>query len=86
MQDPSIIDVAVTDEFLTVSLDDGRVLSTPLSWYPRLRLASAAERQRWEIVSAGLGVSWPDLDEDLSLAGMLRGRPAIGHPHGAAAE
>lgn len=86
MHDPSIIDVAVSDDFLTVRLDDSRVLSTPLSWYPRLLAATPADRQRWEIVSAGLGVSWPDLDEDLSLAGMLRGQPALGQPQGAAAE
>lgn len=86
MHDPSIIDVVVTQDFLTVHLDDGRVLSTPLSWYPWLHNATDLERQRWEIVSAGLGVSWPDIDEDLSLAGMLRGQPSLGQPRGAAAE
>lgn len=76
MTDRSIVNVEVTDDHLTVHLDDGRILSTPLAWYPTLLAATPEQRARWEIVSAGLGVSWPELDEDLSLAGMLRGKSA----------
>jgi hypothetical protein len=86
MSDPSIVDVDVSDEAVTVWLDDARKLSTPLIWYPRLHAATPDQRQGWEIVSAGLGVSWPSLDEDLSLAGMLAGRPAWRHPQVSAAE
>lgn len=86
MTDCSVIDVEVTDDLLTVHLDDGRILSTPLAWYPTLLAATTAQRAEWEIVSAGLGVSWPALDEDLSLSGMLRGQPAYNIPHSAAAE
>ncbi|HYE52798.1 MAG TPA: DUF2442 domain-containing protein [Azospirillaceae bacterium] len=86
MTDRAIVHVDVTDDFVTVRLDDGRVVSTPLAWYPRLLAAPPEARARCEIVSAGLGVSWPDLDEDLSLAGMLRGEPARRRPGHLAAE
>lgn len=76
MTDRSIVNVEVSDDHLTVHLDDGRILSTPLAWYLTLLAATPEQRAQWEIVSAGLGVSWPELDEDLSLAGMLRGKSA----------
>jgi Protein of unknown function (DUF2442) len=59
---------------LIVGLADGRRIATPLEWYPRLMRASAAERQHYEI--SPLGIHWPDIDEDLSVAGMLKGRRA----------
>ncbi|WP_246335790.1 DUF2442 domain-containing protein [Azomonas macrocytogenes] len=52
---------------------DGRLISTPLAWYPRLLNATPAQRSNWEVCGAGQGIHWPDLDEDLSTEGMLRG-------------
>jgi hypothetical protein len=75
-----IADVHCTDENLVVSLKDGRKIVTPLWWYPRLYQAAPEQRRRWELAGAGRGIHWPDVDEDLSLEGMLRGtslrRPA----------
>ena len=62
----------VTD--LVVTLADGRKIATPLDWYPRLQRASAAERRQYEIMP--MGIHWPAIDEDLSIAGMLKGRRA----------
>jgi hypothetical protein len=67
--------VAFTSDELVVTLADGRKIATPLAWYPRLRDASAAERGHFELMA--MGIHWPDLDEDLGIAGMLRGRPAV---------
>ena len=66
--------VAVTTDELVVTLADGRKIATPLAWYPRLREADAAARGRFELMP--MGIHWPELDEDLGIAGMLRGRPA----------
>ncbi len=66
--------VSVTDETLTVELTDGRVISVPLAWYPRLWYGSPEERSRFEIIGDGELIHWPDLDEDLSVAGILAGR------------
>ena len=68
--------VEFSDDFLVVSLKDGRRISVPLEWYPRLRRASASERANWEISGGGYGIHWPDIDEDLSTEGLLRGAPA----------
>jgi len=65
-----------TAELLTVSYDDGRVISLPLKWYPRLFRATPAQRRNWEVIGRGYGVHWPDVDEDLSAEGLLQGRPA----------
>jgi hypothetical protein len=67
--------VAFTATELVVTLADGRKIATPLDWYPRLQKASAAERQNYEIMP--MGIHWPDLDEDLSIAGMLKGQRAL---------
>jgi hypothetical protein len=64
--------VSFTDTDLVVTLADGRKIATPLDWYPRLRAASTAERAHFEIMP--MGIHWPDLDEDLGIAGMLKGR------------
>lgn len=56
---------------LVVHLEDGRSLTVPLEWFPRLRDATPAARTRWELIGRGLGIHWPDLDEDLSVAGLL---------------
>jgi hypothetical protein len=68
------VSVAFTADELVVTLADGRKIATPLAWYPRLRDASAAVRGRFELMP--MGIHWPELDEDLGIAGMLRGRPA----------
>jgi hypothetical protein len=68
------VSVAFTADELVVTLADGRRIATPLAWYPRLREASAAARGRFELMP--MGIHWPELDEDLGIAGMLRGRPA----------
>jgi Protein of unknown function (DUF2442) len=63
---------------LIVDLMDGRTISVPLAWYPRLFDATEAQRQNWRIAGAGYGIHWPDIDEDLSTEGLLRGAPAPG--------
>jgi hypothetical protein len=68
------VSVAFTADELVVTLADGRKIATPLAWYPRLRDASPSERARFELMA--MGIHWPALDEDLGIAGMLRGRPA----------
>lgn len=66
--------VSVTDEFLRVELTDGRTLSIPLSWFPRLAHGSVEERNHWRLIGSGEGIHWPELDEDVSVAGLLAGR------------
>ena len=68
------LSVRTTDTELIVSLSDGRRISTPLAWYPVLLAASVSQRQHYEL--SPFGIHWPDLDEDLSVSGMLRGEPA----------
>ena len=68
--------VRVTDRELVVELRDGRVVSVPLAWYPRLAEGSPRERGRWELLGPGIGVHWPDLDEDISIDGLLQGLPS----------
>jgi len=77
--DIRVREVQVDADTLTVDLMDGRTISVPLAWFPRLALATAAERENWRIAGAGYGIHWPDLDEDLSTAGLLRTK-ARGHP------
>lgn len=71
-----IRDVRLTDDQLIVGLLDGRTISVPLAWYPRLLHAPVEHRNNWEIAGGGFGIHWPDLDEDLSSQGLLRGAPA----------
>jgi hypothetical protein len=66
--------VSVTDHSLVVDLVDGRIISVPLAWYPRLAHGTAAERSRWRLIGDGEGIHWPDLDEDISVEGLLAGR------------
>ena len=68
--------VSVTEDTLSVELSDGRTLSVPLAWYPRLLHASAEERKHWRLIAKGRGIHWEDLDEDISVAGLLAGRPS----------
>jgi hypothetical protein len=69
-------DVHFTEDTLSVDLVDGRTISVPLAWYPRLLHASADQRNNWELCGGGFGIHWPDIDEDLSTEGLLRGAPA----------
>lgn len=69
-------DVRCTDDVLTVDLIDGRTISVPLVWYPRLLAATPQQRAKWELSGGGFGIHWPDVDEDLSTEGLLRGAPA----------
>jgi len=74
IQEPSAQDVAVSEDSLTVDLTDGRTIIAPLSWYPRLWHATPEERNKFEIIGNGALLHWPDLDEDLSVSGILAGR------------
>jgi Protein of unknown function (DUF2442) len=74
--DERVLDVAFNDDALSVSLRDGRVISVPLVWYPRLLKATSAQRNNWKIAGGGYGIHWPDIDEDLSTEGLLRGARA----------
>lgn len=74
--DERVADVQITEDALTVRLMDGRSISVPLEWYPRLAHASPEARAHWEICGAGYGIHWPAIDEDLSTEGLLRGAPA----------
>lgn len=71
-----IKDVRVSDDTISVDLFDGRTISAPLTWYPRLLHATPDERANWRIAGAGYGIHWPDLDEDLTTQGLLQGAPA----------
>lgn len=64
------------EDSLMVELMDGRAIHVPLAWYPRLSNATADQRNHWELCGAGFGIHWPELDEDLSTEGLLRGAPA----------
>lgn len=66
--------VSFTDDALVVDLVDGRTLAVPLIWYPRLAYGSPVERGNWRLIGEGEGVHWPDLDEDVSIEGLLAGR------------
>jgi hypothetical protein len=70
--------VRISEDALTVDLADGRTISVPLAWYPKLLNATAEQRANWRLAGGGYGIHWPDIDEDLSTAGLLRGAPA--HP------
>ena len=70
--DATAVDVTVTDERLTVILADGRELSAPLAWFPRLLEAADTQRQKWRFIGRGRGIHWPEIDEDVSIASLLR--------------
>lgn len=73
-------DVHFTEDTMAVDLADGRTIVVPLVWYPKLLEASAEQKRNWKISGAGYGIHWPDLDEDLSTEGLLRGAPAAAEP------
>lgn len=74
--DERVADVRFDEDRLIVDLMDGRTIAVPLAWYPRLFEATPAERARWEKAGSGYGIHWPEIDEDLSTEGLLRGAPA----------
>jgi len=74
--DPRAKEVTVTEDELIVVLADGRRVAVPLAWFPRLLRATPDQRGNFEILGDGVGVHWPDVDEDLSVAGLLRGTPS----------
>jgi hypothetical protein len=70
--DPTAVDVTVTDEQLIVTLADGRELAAPLVWFPRLSAATKEQRRKWRFIGGGQGIHWPEVDEDISVASLLR--------------
>ena len=68
--------VHVTDDALVVDLVDGRTVSVPLAWYPRLLHATPAERENWRLIGKGQGIHWPELDEDISVENIVLGQPS----------
>ncbi len=79
-----IIDVHLGEDTLSADLADGRTITVPLAWFPTLLHASADQRTKWHLSGGGFGIHWPELDEDLSSAGLLRGAPAPTRHKGAA--
>ena len=67
-------DVATSDEALVVDLADGRTITVPLAWFPRLAHGTPEERANWRLIGGGVGIHWPALDEDISVASLLTGR------------
>jgi hypothetical protein len=76
LQSIKVLAVTVSDDTLTVELSDGRTISAPLAWYPRLFHGSPAERARFRFIGGGVGIHWPDLDEDISVQNLILGRPS----------
>lgn len=74
MRAPEARAVMVSEDALSAELSDGRTISVPLDWYPRLAYATPQERGAWELIGDGEGIHWPDLDEDISIEGLLAGR------------
>jgi hypothetical protein len=71
-----VADVCFSKDEIRVALTDGRTISALLAWYPRLMHATSKQRKNWQTCGAGYGIHWPDIDEDLSTEGLLRGAPA----------
>jgi hypothetical protein len=73
---PAVVSVTVSVDKLMIELADGRSLTVPLSWYPRLLHGSPEERRHWELLGDGYAIEWPDLDEHIGIEGILAGRPS----------
>ena len=71
---PKVVNVIIDNDTLSLNLEDGRIVSVPIGWYPRLLYGVPAERVNFQISSAGYGVYWPDLDEDIGVEGLLLGK------------
>ena len=78
---PEIADVRVSDDTLAIDLADGRSLSVPLAWYPRLLNGTSAERSHCELIGRGHGIHWPQLDEDISITNLLAGQRSAESPN-----
>ncbi len=77
---PAAVSVSLGDDSLVVELSDGRSITVPLAWYPRLLHASAQERANFRLSGGGAGIHWPDVEEDISVASMIAGRPSMERP------
>jgi hypothetical protein len=75
-QAPFAVQVHVNDDALSVELSDGRTISAPLAWFPRLSHGTADERSKWRLIAGGRGIHWTDLDEDISVENLLTGKPS----------
>ena len=73
---PEALAASLTDDTLSVDLSDGRSISVPIAWFPRLLHASEQERNNWRFIGRGNGIHWEDIDEDISIEGLLAGRPS----------
>ena len=73
---PNAENVSVTEDSLSVDLSDGRTIAVPLAWFPRLLHATREERKNWRLIGKGQGIHWEDIDEDISVEGLLAGRPS----------
>ena len=71
--EPLALDVSIGENSIVVDLDDGRTLSVPIAWFPRLRKATEPQRKNWRLLGRGEGIHWPDIDEDISVLGLLAG-------------
>lgn len=74
---PKATNVIITDDTLTVDLEDGRTISVPIGWFPRLAYATPKERNNFQVSGAGYGIHWPDLDEDIGIGGLLAGKKSM---------
>lgn len=74
---PKATTIVVTDDTLTVDLEDGRTISVPIGWFPRLAYATPKERNHFQLSGAGYGIHWPDLDEDIGIGGLLAGKKSM---------
>ena len=73
---PEALNVSLTDDTLNVDLSDGRSISAPIAWYPRLLHSTEQERSNWRLIGRGQGIHWEDIDEDISVEGLIAGRPS----------
>jgi hypothetical protein len=73
---PEALDISLTDDTLSVDLSDGRSISVPIAWFPRLLHSSEQERNNWRLIGKGHGIHWEDIDEDISIEGLLAGKPS----------
>ena len=76
LKTPGAEGVTVSEDTLSVDLSDGRTISVPLAWFPRLQYASPEERKNWRLIGKGRGIHWEEIDEDISVEGLLAGRPS----------
>jgi len=76
IEKPMALNVLLTEDTLQVDMNDGRSIAAPLAWFPRLLHGSQKERNNWHLIAGGEGIHWPDLDEDISVEGLIAGRPS----------